>query len=89
MVLELIFGFLVLVAASYIGTTIALQNFFDRKRYHADFETNRGGPPGNGDGPKANDAPRTDRASRTDATARADDVPRASDVSSDDSGENE
>ena len=89
MVLELIFGFLVLVAASYLGTTLALQNFFDRKRYDSDFETNRGGPPGNGDEQRANDAPRTDDVSGADDVSRADDVPRASGLSNDDTEENE
>lgn len=33
MFLELVFGFLLLVAASYVGTTMALRGFFGRERY--------------------------------------------------------
>ncbi|WP_170977243.1 hypothetical protein [Halorussus salinisoli] len=37
MVPELVFGFLVLVAASYVGTTMALRGFFGRERYVSPF----------------------------------------------------
>jgi len=33
MILELAFGFVVLVAASYVGTTMALRGFFGREYY--------------------------------------------------------
>ncbi|WP_168193025.1 hypothetical protein [Halostella pelagica] len=33
MVLDLIFGFVLLVAAAYIGTTMALRGFFGREYY--------------------------------------------------------
>ncbi len=49
MVFELILGFLVLVTASYIGTTMALRGFFGRERYRPPAETEPGGPPGNDD----------------------------------------
>jgi len=33
MLLQLAFGFVVLVAASYVGTTMALRGFFGREYY--------------------------------------------------------
>lgn len=41
MVLEFVLGFLVLVTASYLGTTMALRGFFGRERYsqHGSNET--------------------------------------------------
>lgn len=33
MVFDLLIGFVVLVAASYVGTTMALRGFFGRERY--------------------------------------------------------
>ena len=44
MVWELILGFVVLVAASYVGTTMALRGFFGRERYEPQSEI-----PSNGD----------------------------------------
>jgi hypothetical protein len=84
MVLELIFGFLVLVAASYVGTTMALRGFFGRERYDASL--GKGGDPPDGDAPRTGgDAPRTDgedpKIDGDDTRTRDDGVPRASDVS--------
>lgn len=42
MVLEFVVGFLVLVAASYLGTTMALRGFFGRERYVPPWETGTG-----------------------------------------------
>ncbi|UPV75028.1 hypothetical protein M0R89_02925 [Halorussus limi] len=81
MVLELLFGFVVLVAASYVGTTMALRGFFGRERYDGGVAGgNR--PPENGDAWGTDDALGTDGAQRTD-DARGDDVPRTGDVSDD------
>jgi hypothetical protein len=55
MVSDLILGFLVLVAASYIGTTLALRGFFGRKRYRSPSEIEFGGPPGNGGSGRSDD----------------------------------
>lgn len=84
MLLELLFGFLVLVAASYVGTTIALRGFFGRERYDASL--GNGGDPPDGDAPgTGGDAPRTDgedpKIDGDDTRTRDDGVPRASDVS--------
>ncbi|UPW01104.1 hypothetical protein M0R88_03140 [Halorussus gelatinilyticus] len=49
MVLELLFGFLVLVAASYVGTTMALRGFFGRERYDGRSGSDGDGPPDDGD----------------------------------------
>ena len=38
MLWELVFGFVVLVAASYVGTTMALRGFFGRERFVSDLE---------------------------------------------------
>jgi hypothetical protein len=38
MLWEFVLGFAVLVAASYLGTTMALRGFFGRERYAPDFE---------------------------------------------------
>jgi hypothetical protein len=53
MVLELLFGFLVLVAASYVGTTMALRGFFGRERY--DPSDGRGGGASESDTPSPSD----------------------------------
>lgn len=68
MVFELVVGFLVLVAASYLGTTMALRGFFGRERYDGNFETAEDDPPASDNARRADDEPRTDG------------VPRASDV---------
>lgn len=83
MFLEFVLGFLVLVAASYVGTMMALRGFFGRERYAPPGETGGDGPPRD-DTPKTGDAPKTNDAPKTDDTPKTDDVPRASDVSSDD-----
>jgi len=93
MLLELLFGFLVLVAASYVGTTMALRGFFGRERYDGRFESGGDGPPDDGGTlgvedrdartTDSRDAPTTDSrdAQKRDDENRTDDVPRASDVS--------
>lgn len=48
MVWEFVIGFVVLVAASYVGTTMALRGFFGRERYVPDLE--RGAEGGSGSG---------------------------------------
>ena len=56
--LELAFGFLVLVTASYVGTTMALRGFFGRERYESPFENGGGGgTSGDGDA-RIDDVPR-------------------------------
>ncbi|WP_135823873.1 hypothetical protein [Halorussus ruber] len=55
MVFDLVLGFLVLVTASYIGTTLALRGFFGRERYRPPSEIGSGGPPGNGGGGRSDD----------------------------------
>jgi len=59
MVWELVLGFVVLVAASYVGTTMALGVFFGRERYVPDFE---GG---------ADEQSRSDETSGTDESSGA------------------
>ena len=80
MVFELVLGFLALVAASYVGTTMALRNFFDGERYDSDGNESDG-PPGTGE------SRRTDDGQRADNVQRPDDVPRAGDVADDDEDE--
>ncbi|WP_135853869.1 hypothetical protein [Halorussus salinus] len=65
MLLELLFGFLVLVAASYVGTTMALRGFFGRERYDGRFESGGDGPPDNGSTPDDGGPPETDGRGRT------------------------
>ena len=55
--LELAFGFLVLVSASYVGTTMALRGFFGRERYESPFGRGDDGAPGNADA-RTDDVPR-------------------------------
>ncbi len=64
MLLQLAFGFVVLVAASYVGTTMALRGFFGREYYDPSGRGQSGDPPGD------------DGASRTDDVPRANDVAR-------------
>ena len=82
MVLEFVLGFLILVTASYLGTTMALRGFFGRERYDAGFEIDRDGPSGSDGEPEA------DGTSRASDVSETDDVPRAAGVS-DDAGENQ
>lgn len=60
MVLELVFGFLLLVAASYLGTTMALRSFFGRERYGSPTESRPDDPPDNDGGSSGDggDSPR-------------------------------
>ncbi len=85
MLLELLFGFLVLVAASYVGTTMALRGFFGRERYDGRFESDGSSPPDDGETPGTDgrEGRRTESrdARNRDDENRTDDVPRASDVS--------
>ena len=68
MVWELILGFVVLVAASYVGTTMALRGFFGRERYESPSKGDDGGTG------STDDAPGGDAERRDDGVSWADDV---------------
>lgn len=82
MVFEFVLGFLILVAASYLGTTMALRGFFGRE-YFEPPDDGAGRPPGSGSPPDER-ARHGDRPE--DRRTRTDDVPRASDVVNDEDG---